>query len=137
MGPAIPRCAPQLCMSSQRVWSLLLPHAPDINDLLEGLDGVLEHGLHRLHDAEAALHVVDLRLHAFNSFHLSCDLHKRLAVVEALQDPGSQGLLDVLYGGSLCHGCVAVAATDSCCLHGEVVALGKGHSICDDDGSPC
>ena len=36
----------------------------DVDDLLEGLDGVLEDWLNGLHDPESSLHVVDLWLHA-------------------------------------------------------------------------
>ena len=46
----------------------LLAHATDIDDLLEGLDGVLEDGLDRLHDTESSLHIVDLGLHASMAF---------------------------------------------------------------------
>ena len=41
-----------------------LAHTSDIDDLLEGLDGVLEDWLNGLHDTESSLHIVDLRLHA-------------------------------------------------------------------------
>jgi len=58
-----------------------LSHASDIDDLLEGLDGVLEHWLHRLHDTESSLHIVNLRLHALDGFHFSCDFDQRLAIV--------------------------------------------------------
>ena len=49
----------------------LLSHSADINDLLEGLDGVLEDGLDGLHDTESSLHIIDLGLHAFDGLHLS------------------------------------------------------------------
>ena len=54
----------------------LLAHAADIDDLLEGLDGVLKNGLDGLHDTEAALHIVDLGLHALDGLHLAGDLFK-------------------------------------------------------------
>merc|ERR1719181_742734 len=70
----------------------LLAHATDINDLLEGLDGVLEDGLNRLHDTEAALHVVDLGLHALDGLHLAGDLDEGLSVIESLEDSGGEGM---------------------------------------------
>ena len=79
----------------------LLAHAADIDDLLEGLDGVLEDGLDGLHDTEAALHVVDLGLHALDGLHLAGDLDEGLSVIESLEDAGGKGLLDVLDGGGL------------------------------------
>jgi len=88
----------------------LLAHAADIDDLLEGLDGVLEDGLDGLHDTESALHIVDLGLHALDGLHLSGDLNEGLAVVESLEDSGSEGLLDVLDGGGLGDGGVSVTA---------------------------
>merc|ERR1712066_1218314 len=79
----------------------LLAHASDIDDLLEGLDGVLEDGLDRLHDTESSLHIVDLGLHTLDGLHLSGDLDERLTVIESLEDSGSEGLLDVLDGSGL------------------------------------
>jgi hypothetical protein len=43
-----------------------LAHSSDIDDLLEGLDGVLEDWLDGLHDTESSLHIVNLWLHAFD-----------------------------------------------------------------------
>merc|ERR1712167_404223 len=43
-----------------------LTHSSDIDDLLEGLDGVLEDWLNRLHDTESSLHIVDLWLHSLD-----------------------------------------------------------------------
>ena len=37
-----------------------LAHASNIDDLLEGLDGILEDWLDGLHDSESSFHVVDL-----------------------------------------------------------------------------
>ena len=79
----------------------LLAHATDIDDLLEGLDGVLEDGLDRLHDTESSLHIVDLGLHALDGLHLSGDLNEGLTVIESLEDSGGEGLLDVLDGSGL------------------------------------
>ena len=61
--------------------SSFLAHTSDINDLLEGLDGVLENGLDGLHDTESALHIVDLGLHALDGLHLSGDLNEGLTVI--------------------------------------------------------
>merc|ERR1711908_252302 len=76
----------------------LLAHAADIDDLLEGLDGVLKDGLDGLHDTEAALHIVDLGLHALDGLHLAGDLDEGLAIIKSLEDAGGEGLLDVLDG---------------------------------------
>ena len=88
----------------------LLAHAADIDDLLEGLDGVLEDGLDGLHDTEAALHVVDLGLHALDGLHLAGDLNEGLAVIESLQNSGGKGLLDVLDGSGLGNSGIGIAA---------------------------
>ena len=47
-------------LSASRRSCSFLAHTSDINDLLEGLDGVLEDWLNRLHDTESSLHIVDL-----------------------------------------------------------------------------
>ena len=86
----------------------LLAHAADIDDLLEGLDGVLEDGLDGLHDTEAALHIVDLGLHALDGLHLAGDLNEGLTVIESLEDSGGEGLLDVLDGGGLGDGGIGI-----------------------------
>ena len=57
----------------------LLTHSSDINDLLEGLDGVLEDWLNRLHDTESSLHIVELWLHALDGLHISGDLNEWLS----------------------------------------------------------
>ena len=82
----------------------LLAHAADIDDLLEGLDGVLEDWLNRLHNTKSSLHIVDLWLHTLNSLHLSSDLNEWLSVIESLEDSSGEGLLDVLDGGGLGDG---------------------------------
>ena len=76
---------------TDRVIYSLLSHSTDINDLLEGLDGVLEDGLDGLHDTESSLHIVDLGLHSLDGLHLSGDLNEGLAVIESLEDSGSEG----------------------------------------------
>ena len=90
--------------------SSLLAHSTDIDDLLEGLDGVLEDGLDGLHDTEAALHVVDLGLHALDRLHLAGDLDERLTVVKSLEDSRRQCLLDVLDCGGLRDGGISITA---------------------------
>ena len=96
-------------------WSSLgnisfLTHSSDVNDLLEGLDGVLEDWLDRLHDTESSLHIVDLWLHAFDGLHLSGDLNEWLSVIESLEDSGGKGLLDVLDGGGLGNGGISISS---------------------------
>ena len=76
----------------------LLTHASDIDDLLEGLDGVLKDWLNGLHDTESSLHIVNLWLHALDGLHLSGDLNEWLSVIESLEDSCDKGLLDVLDG---------------------------------------
>ena len=88
-----------------------LAHASDIDDLLEGLDGVLKDWLDGLHDSESSLHIVDLWLHALNSLHLSGDLNKGLSIIESLEDSSGQGLLDVLNGGGLGNGGITVSSS--------------------------
>ena len=86
-----------------------LSRSSDINDLLEGLDGVLENWLDGLHDSESSLHVVDLWLHALDGLHLSGDLNEWLSIVKSLEDSSGQGLLDVLDGSGLGDGGVSVS----------------------------
>ena len=88
----------------------LLAHAADIDDLLEGLDGVLEDWLDGLHDTESSLHVVDLWLHALNGLHLSGDLNKGLSVIESLEDSSGKSLLDVLDGSGLGNGGITISS---------------------------
>ena len=87
-----------------------LSHSSDINDLLEGLDGVLEDWLNRLHDSESSLHIVDLWLHALDGLHLSGDLNEWLSVIESLEDSGGEGLLDVLDGSGLGNGGIGITS---------------------------
>ena len=94
------------CHGSQEdSWCSFLAHTSDINDLLEGLDGVLEDWLNRLHDTESSLHIVDLWLHTLDGLHLSGDLNEWLSIIESLEDSGGEGLLDVLDGGGLGNKC--------------------------------
>ena len=79
----------------------LLSHSSDINDLLEGLDGVLKDWLDGLHDTESSFHIVDLWLHALDGLHLSGDLNEWLSIIESLEDSSGEGFLDVLDGSGL------------------------------------
>merc|ERR1719476_830434 len=78
-----------------------LSHTSNIDDLLEGLDGVFEDWFNRLHDTKSSFHIVDLWLHTFDGFHLSGDLNKWLSIIESLQDSGGKSFLDVLNSGGL------------------------------------
>ena len=87
-----------------------LAHTSDIDDLLEGLDGVLEDWLNGLHDSESSLHVVNLWLHSLDGLHLSGDLNEWLSIIESLEDSGGKGLLDVLDGSGLGNSGVSVTS---------------------------
>ena len=102
------KASKQLTLKSRR--SSLLAHSSDINDLLEGLDGVLEDWLDGLHDTESSLHIVDLWLHALDGLHLSGDLNEWLSIIESLEDSSGKGLLDVLDGGGLGNGGVGITS---------------------------
>ena len=87
-----------------------LAHTSDIDDLLEGLDGVLEDWLNGLHDTESSLHIVNLWLHALDGLHLSGDLNEWLSIIESLEDSGGEGFLDVLDGSSLGNSGVSITS---------------------------
>ena len=89
-----------ISQTDQAIYSLL-SHSADINDLLEGLDGVLEDGLDGLHDTKSAFHIVDLGLHAFDGLHLAGNFDEGLTIIESLEDSGSKSFLDVFNGSSL------------------------------------
>ena len=78
-----------------------LSHTSNINDLLEGLDGVLEDWLNGLHDTESSLHIVDLWLHALDGLHLSGNFDEWLSIIKSLKDSGGKSFLDVLDGSGL------------------------------------
>merc|ERR1712157_381199 len=80
-------------------WCSLLAHSSNINDLLEGLDGVLEDWFDGLHDTKSSFHIVDLWLHAFNGLHLSGNFNEWLSIIESLKDSGGKSFLDVLDSG--------------------------------------
>ena len=97
-------------MNGSRVRCSFLAHSSDIDDLLEGLDGVLKDWLDGLHDTESSLHIVDLWLHSLDGLHLSGDLNEWLSVIESLEDSSSKGLLDVLDSGGLGNGGVTITS---------------------------
>ena len=88
-----------------------LAHASDINDLLEGLDGVLEDWLDGLHDTESSLHIVNLGLHALDGLHFSGNLDEGLSIIKSLEDSGSEGLLDILDGSGLGNSGIRVTSS--------------------------
>ena len=94
----------------RRSWCSFLSHSSDINNLLEGLDGVLKDWLDGLHDTESSLHIVDLWLHTLDGLHLSGDLNEWLSVIESLEDSGGKGLLDVLNGGGLGNSSITITS---------------------------
>merc|ERR1719222_1157479 len=96
-----------------------LAHTSDINDLLEGLDGVLEDWLNRLHDTESSLHIVDLWLHSLDGFHLSGDFNEWLSIIESLEDSSGKGFLDVLDGSGLGNSGITISFSFS------LLSLGK------------
>jgi hypothetical protein len=87
-----------------------LTHTSDIDDLLEGLDGVLEDWLDGLHDTESSLHIVDLWLHTLDGLHLSGDLNEWLSVIESLEDSSGKSFLDVLDGSGLGNSGVSISS---------------------------
>merc|ERR1712006_29389 len=90
--------------------SSFLAHSSDIDDLLEGLDGILKYWLDRLHNTKSSFHIVDLWLHSLDSFHLSGDLDEWLSVIKSLEDSSGKGLLDVLDGSGLGNSGVTVTS---------------------------
>merc|ERR1719263_1157042 len=88
----------------------LLSHTSDIDDLLEGLDGVLEDWLDGLHETKSSFHIVDLWLHAFNGLYLSGNFDEWLSIIESLEDSGGKGLLDVLDGSGLGNSGVSITS---------------------------
>jgi len=79
----------------------LLTHASHINNLLEGLNSILQNWLNRLHNTKSSFHVVNLWLHSLNGFHFSGNFNKGLSIVKSLQDSSSQSFLNILDCGGL------------------------------------
>merc|ERR1719453_1663602 len=92
------------CERGAQLTCSFLAHSSNIDDLLEGLDGVLKDWLDRLHNTKSSLHIVNLWLHSLDGLHLSGDLNEWLSVIESLQDSGSEGFLDVLNSSGLSNG---------------------------------
>ena len=88
----------------------LLSHSSDVNDLLEGLDGVFKDWLDGLHDSESSLHVVDLWLHAFNGLHLSGNFDEWLSIIKSLEDSSGKRFLDVFDGSGLGNGGITITS---------------------------
>ena len=88
----------------------LLSHTSDIDDLLEGLDGVLEDWFDRLHDTKSSLHIVDLWLHSLDGLHLSGNFNEWLSIIESLEDSGGKSFLDVLDGSGLGNGGITITS---------------------------
>ena len=88
----------------------LLSHSSDIDDFLEGLDGVFEDWFDWLHDSESSFHIINLWLHSFDGFHFSGNFNEWLSVVESLEDSGSECFLDVLDGSGLGNGGIGISS---------------------------
>ena len=88
----------------------LLSHSSDIDDLLEGLDGVLKDWLDGLHDTKSSFHIVDLWLHALDGLHLSGNFDEWLSIIESLKDSCGQRFLDVLNSSGLSNGGITISS---------------------------
>merc|ERR1712113_1369567 len=88
----------------------LLAHSSDIDDLLEGLDGVLKDWLDGLHDTKSSFHIVDLWLHALDGLHPSGNFDEWLSIIKSLEDSCGKSLLDVLDGSGLGNGGVTISS---------------------------
>ena len=99
-----------LVVTLESVRSSLLSHTSDINNLLEGLDGVLEDWLYGLHDTKSSFHIIDLWLHSLDGLHLSGNFNEWLSIIESLEDSGGKSFLDVLDGGGLGNGGVTISS---------------------------
>jgi len=89
------------CERGAQLTCSFLAHSSNIDDLLEGLDGVLKDWLDGLHDSESSFHIINLRLHSFDSFHLSGNFNKWLSIIESLKDSGCECFLNILDGSGL------------------------------------
>ena len=89
--------------------SSFLSHTSDINNLLEGLDGVLKYWLDGLHDTKSSLHIVNLWLHALDGLHLSGNLNEWLSIIKSLQDSSGKSFLDVLDGSSFGNSGISIS----------------------------
>ena len=87
-----------------------LAHSSDVNDLLEGLDGVFEDWFNRLHDTESSFHIVDLWLHSFDGLHLSGNFDEWLSIIKSLEDSSGKRFLDVFDGGGFGNGGITISS---------------------------
>ena len=87
-----------------------LAHSSDINDLLEGLDGVLKDWFYVLHDSKCSFHIINLWLHSLDSFHFPGNFNEWLSIIKSLKDSGSQRFLDVLDSSGLGNSGVSVTS---------------------------
>ena len=88
----------------------LFAHTSDVDDLLEGLDGVFKNWLNRLHDTESSFHIVDLWLHTFDGFHFSGNFNKWLSIIKSLKDSSSKSFLDILDGSGLSNSGITITS---------------------------
>merc|ERR1712083_996361 len=88
----------------------LLAHTSDINNLLEGLDGVFENWFDGLHDTESSFHIINLWLHTFDGFHFSGNFNEWLSIIKSLKDSGGKSFLDVLNSGGLSNGGITITS---------------------------
>merc|ERR1711881_758651 len=98
------------CERGAQLTCSFLAHSSNIDDLLEGLDGVLKDWLDRLHNTKSSFHIIDLWLHTLNCLHLSGDLNQWLSVIKSLEDSSGESLLDVLDGSGLSNGGIRVTS---------------------------
>ena len=98
------------CERGAQLTCSFLAHSSNIDDFLEGLDGVLKDWLDRLHNTKSSLHIVNLWLHALNGLHLSGNLDEWLSVIESLEDSSGKGLLDILDGSGLGNSGVTITS---------------------------
>ena len=98
------------CERGAQLTCSFLAHSSNINDLLEGLDGVLEDWFYGLHDTKSSLHIIDLWLHSFDGFHLSGNFNEWLSIIESLEDSGGKSFLDVLDGSGLGNSGVTITS---------------------------
>merc|ERR1711881_620700 len=87
-----------------------LSHSSNINNLLEGLDGVFKDWLNRLHNTESSLHIIDLWLHSLDGLHLSSYFNEWLSIIKSLEDSGGKSFLDVLDGSGLGNSGITISS---------------------------
>ena len=98
------------CERGAQLTCSFLAHSSNIDDFLEGLDGVLKDWLDRLHDTKSSFHIINLWLHSFDGFHLSGNFNEWLSIIKSLEDSGGKSFLDVLDGGGLGNGGITISS---------------------------